>query len=58
MVPVENAANEALIEFVAKALGVAKRTVRIVAGGVSRRKLLEIDGATDEAIAEMLKGDN
>lgn len=58
MVPVENAANEALIEFVAKALGVAKRTVRIVAGEASRRKVLEIDGATDEAIAEMLKGDN
>jgi uncharacterized protein YggU (UPF0235/DUF167 family) len=46
---VENAANKALVEFVAKALGVAKRSVRIVSGGASRRKVLEIDGGTEEA---------
>ena len=53
---VENAANLALVEFVAAALGVAKRCVRIVSGGASRRKVLEIDGVTKQAIEEGLKG--
>ena len=53
---VENAANLALVEFVAVALGVAKRSVRIVSGGASRRKVLEIDGVTKEVIEERLKG--
>jgi uncharacterized protein len=53
---VENAANEAVVEFVAVTLGVAKRSVRIVLGGASRRKVLEIEGMTKEAIAERLRG--
>lgn len=53
---VENAANLALVEFVADQLGIAKRSVRIVSGQASRRKVLEIDGVTDEAIAAKLKG--
>jgi uncharacterized protein (TIGR00251 family) len=53
---VENAANLALLEFVANQLGIAKRSVRIVSGEASRRKVLEIEGVTDEAIAERLKG--
>ena len=52
---VDNAANLALIEFVAKALGVAKRSVRIVSGGASRRKLLEIEDVTEKEIAAKLK---
>lgn len=48
--PVDNAANRTLIEFVAARLGIAKGKVRIVAGGSSRRKLLEIDDATAAAI--------
>jgi len=55
---VEHAANLALVEFVAKQLGIAKRSVRIVSGGASRRKVMEIDGVTEEAIAEKLKGDS
>jgi uncharacterized protein (TIGR00251 family) len=51
---VENAANRALIDFVAERLGVAKRCVRIVAGGASRRKVLEIDGVDAEMIAGVL----
>jgi uncharacterized protein len=54
---VENAANLALVGFVAAQLGIAKRSVRIVSGGASRRKVLEIDGVTENAIAERLKGD-
>lgn len=52
---VDNAANEALVEFVAEALGVAKRSVQIVAGTASRRKVLEIAGVTDDAIAQKLR---
>jgi uncharacterized protein len=52
---VENAANEALIEFVAEALGVSKRSVQVVSGRTSRRKVLEIDGVTKAAIAAKLR---
>ena len=48
--PVDNAANVALIEFFADMLGIAKRDVRIVSGLTSRRKVLEIDGMTAEAV--------
>jgi uncharacterized protein (TIGR00251 family) len=52
--PVENAANRALIDFVAERLGVAKRSVRVVSGGTSRRKTLEVDGVTAEEVAAAL----
>ena len=48
---VANAANRALIDFVAGRLGVGKRSVRVVSGGTSRRKLLEVDGVTAELVA-------
>ncbi len=50
----ENAANRALIDFIAQHLGVAKRCVRVVSGGASRRKVLEIDGLTADVIAAAL----
>jgi uncharacterized protein len=49
---VENAANLALVEFVAKQLGIAKRSVRIVSGHTSRRKMLEIDGVDTAAVTD------
>jgi uncharacterized protein (TIGR00251 family) len=52
--PVENAANRALIDFIAQHLGIAKRSVRVVSGGASRRKVLEIDGVTAELVAATL----
>jgi uncharacterized protein (TIGR00251 family) len=51
---VENAANLALVEFVAEMLGVAKRSVRVVSGTASRRKVLEIDGVKGEEIMTKL----
>jgi uncharacterized protein (TIGR00251 family) len=51
---VENAANRALLDFVAERLGIAKRSVRIVAGSASRRKMLEIDGVTHAEIVAKL----
>jgi uncharacterized protein YggU (UPF0235/DUF167 family) len=52
---VENAAILALVEFVAKRVGVAKRSVRIVSGQASRRKALEITDLTLEAITQGLQ---
>jgi uncharacterized protein len=52
---VENAANLALVEFVAEVVGVAKRSVRIVSGGASRRKVLEIDGVTEAELSARLR---
>jgi uncharacterized protein (TIGR00251 family) len=49
---VEGAANTALIHLLAEELGVARRDVRIVAGAMSRQKLVIVDGvATDVVVA-------
>jgi hypothetical protein len=44
--PVDGEANAAVIECVAKALGVPRRAVSIVGGETSRRKTVRVDGAT------------
>ncbi len=44
--PVEGAANEAVVEVLAEALGVARRAVRIVTGASARSKVVEVDGVT------------
>ena len=41
--PVDGAANEALVDFIADELGVPRRRVRIVSGFGSRNKIIEID---------------
>ncbi len=51
-----NAANLALIEFVAARLGIAKRSVRLVAGMKDRNKILEIDTVTVEAMRAAFPG--
>jgi uncharacterized protein len=51
--PVDGAANEALVEMLAKLLHVAKRNVRIVAGLTSRRKVVEVDGVTAEQVLSL-----
>jgi len=48
--PVEGAANEALVEFLAKALGVPKRAVRIVAGERGRVKRVAVEGVSDDDV--------
>ena len=44
--PVDGEANAAVIEAVAKALGIAKSAVEVVAGASSRRKTLRVSGVT------------
>jgi uncharacterized protein len=52
----DNAANLALIDFVAARLGIAKRSVRIVAGAKDRNKVLEIEGVAVDAICAAFPG--
>ncbi|HVX40936.1 MAG TPA: DUF167 domain-containing protein [Gemmatimonadaceae bacterium] len=48
--PVDGAANEALVEFLAALFAVGRRDVRILAGETSRSKVVEIDGITERAV--------
>ncbi len=52
--PVDSAANEALIRFLADHLGCAKNAVTLVRGQTSRHKVVLISGLTAEAIADRL----
>lgn len=54
--PVEGKANEALIQFIAKKLGVPRKHVTITHGLTNKRKLLEISapGLTLEEIEKQL----
>ncbi|HVC30490.1 MAG TPA: DUF167 domain-containing protein [Steroidobacteraceae bacterium] len=52
--PVEHAANEALVAFVAQKLKVRQRDVHLIAGASSRRKVLEVEGLTAEQAQALL----
>ncbi len=52
--PVDGAANEELVRFLAETLGVARRAVRITAGLTSRRKQVAIDGMSEETATARL----
>ena len=52
--PVEGAANEAMIDCLARALGVPKRAVQIVGGERARTKRVAIDGVTDAQVRALL----
>ena len=51
--PLEDAANEELVAFIALHLGTARRNVRIVAGARSRRKILELTDVPAAAAAAL-----
>jgi hypothetical protein len=55
--PVDGAANEELVRFVAERLGVARSAVRVAAGETSRRKTIEVDGVDGEAARRRLLGE-
>ncbi len=54
--PVEGAANHALLRLLADELGVARRSVRLVAGAAGRTKLVVIDDIEPEVVAERWPG--
>jgi len=52
--PVEGAANEALIDFLATQLGVARNKIEIVSGATSRNKMVCVLGLTPQEVEERL----
>ncbi len=52
--PVEGKANEALIRFLAKELGVPPSCIEIIRGEHSREKALKISGNVDRELAEKI----
>lgn len=46
--PVDGAANEALVRFLAELLGVPRSAVRLERGATGRSKLVAVDGLTPE----------
>ena len=52
--PVEGRANEALARFLAKALGVPKGRVTLMAGERGRNKVVRVEGMTTEAAVARL----
>jgi len=55
--PVDNAANEALIEFLANTLQIAKKNISILKGHQSREKTVRIDELTPLIISQKLIGE-
>jgi hypothetical protein len=52
--PVDGAANEALVRFLAETLGVARGAVTIVSGHAGRRKLVAVEGIGAEEAGKRL----
>jgi uncharacterized protein YggU (UPF0235/DUF167 family) len=48
--PVDDAANDALVQLLAATLGIARGRIAIVRGATSRRKVVEIKGLAGEAV--------
>ncbi len=52
--PVDNAANEELIKFIASNLAVSKSSVEIVKGHNQKRKVLSIIGTNEEKVKRLI----
>jgi len=52
--PADNEANKAVVETLAKALGVPKSRIEIVRGATGRSKTIEIQGVCETELAAML----
>lgn len=55
--PVDGAANEALIAYLARALGVSKSSVEILSGHTSREKRIRISGVNEGDVERLLNTD-
>jgi uncharacterized protein len=53
--PVDGAANDALVRFLAERLGVPRSAVRLERGAAGRSKLVAVDGLTPEAALRRLE---
>ena len=52
--PVDGAANDALIALLAERLAIPKRSIAIVRGSTSRKKIVELEGITLEEVKRKL----
>ncbi len=52
--PVDSAANESLVKFLAGRLGCAKNRVELLRGQTSRHKTVKLHGFTPEEVAALL----
>ncbi len=53
--PVNGAANEALVDFLAGTFGIPARSVTIVAGSSSRSKIVELMGITEDRVRQLVE---
>ena len=53
--PENNEANERLLSFLAKRLNLPKENLKIVKGHKERKKLIKIEGISEEAFWEKIK---
>ena len=51
--PIEGKANEALVKWLAGALGVARSAVTLTHGQTNKKKLLVVEGVTLDAVARL-----
>ena len=56
--PVDGEANDELIRFLAKLLGVGRQQVEIISGATSKNKIVRITGVTIEDCQKMLQQDS
>ncbi|MDI1241327.1 MAG: DUF167 domain-containing protein [bacterium] len=54
--PVDGAANREVVRLLAKAFGVAKSSVSILSGEISRTKRVRVIGATPERLLQLAAG--
>jgi uncharacterized protein (TIGR00251 family) len=52
--PVDGAANEALIKFLAGTFGVPVRAITILTGASSRTKVVQMDGVTEDSVRRLM----
>ncbi len=52
-VPEKGKANKALIELLAKSLKLPKSSISVISGDTARKKILRIDGDTEEIAARL-----
>ena len=53
--PVDSAANEALVRFLAETLDCPRRNVELVRGQTSQHKIIRVHGLTADTVAARLK---
>lgn len=56
--PANNEANRAVIELLAKTLGIAKSHLDIVRGGTSRTKMIRVEGLSEPEVRARIQGGN